>query len=185
MDLANDAVITELKSGLLNPRVLKAAVARVAKRLCSSRGENYVSAVQRELAAVEQELSNLAIAVAAGGDVPSILAAIRSREAQRRVLLDHLAHHVEIPDLDPASVLAELQERLTDWRELLRDDTPKARGLLKQLIVGRLNLEPQAAGFYRFRGTGTLEPLIAGIVPLSVVPQSVASLTGFEPVSWP
>jgi hypothetical protein len=114
MDLANDAVLLELKSGLLNPRVLKAAVARVARRLCSARGDTYVSAVRRELAAVEQEFANLATAVAAGVDVPSILAAIRSREAQRRVLLDQLAHHVEIPDLDPASVLAELQARLTD-----------------------------------------------------------------------
>jgi hypothetical protein len=182
MDLANDAVLLELKSGLLNPRVLKAAVARVAQRLCSARGDTYVSAVRRELAAVEQELSNLATAVAAGGDVPSILAAIRSREAQRRVLLDQLAHHVEIPDLDPASVLAELQARLTDWRELLRDDTPKGRGLLKQLIIGRLDMEPQPAGFYRFRGTGTLEPLLSGIVPV-LVPQSVASLT-LMPASW-
>jgi site-specific DNA recombinase len=48
MDLANDAVILELKSGLLNPRVLKAAVARVAKRLCSARGDTYVSAVLAE-----------------------------------------------------------------------------------------------------------------------------------------
>jgi hypothetical protein len=96
------------------------------------------------------------------------------------VLLDQLAHHVEIPNLDPASVLAELQARLTDWRELLRDDTPKARGLLKQLIVGRLDMEPQPAGFYRFRGTGSLEPLISGIVPV-LVPQSVASPM---PASW-
>ena len=80
------------------------------------------------------------------------------------------------------SVLGELQARLNEWRELLRDQTPNARGLLEQLIVGRLNLDP-SEGFYRFQGQGTLVPLLTGVMlPL---PQSVASPTGFEPVFWP
>ena len=40
-------------------------------------------------------------------------------------------------------------------------------------------------GMYRFRGFGTLLPLIEGIIPTFLVPQSVASPTGFEPVFWP
>ena len=59
--------------------------------------------------------------------------------------------------------------------------TTGARGLLKQLVVGRLEMTPhREEGYYTFRGTGTLLPVIAGTVP-----QSVASLTGFEPVLPP
>ena len=74
--------------------------------------------------------------------------------------------------LDPKAVLADLQERLTDWRSLLHDQAPPARGLLKQLVVGRLEMTPhREEGYYTFRGTGTLLPVIAGAAP-----QSVASL---------
>ena len=63
-------------------------------------------------------------------------------------------------------MLADLQDRLTDWRSLLDDHTPKARGLLKQLIVGRLDLRPDLREqLYRFEGRGTLLPLLAGIMP--------------------
>jgi hypothetical protein len=72
----------------------------------------------------------------------------------------------------PDSVLADLQERLSEWRSLLHDQTPRARGLLKQLIVGRLQMTPHRdEGYYTFNGTGTLLPVIVGVVP-----QSVASL---------
>jgi hypothetical protein len=69
----------------------------------------------------------------------------------------------------PDSVLADLQERLSEWRSLLHDQTPRARGLLKQLIVGRLQMTPnREEGYYTFNGTGTLLPVIAGAVPQSV-----------------
>jgi len=37
---------------------------------------------------------------------------------------------------------------------------------VKQLVVGRLDMTPnRQEGFYTFAGTGTIEPLIAGVVP--------------------
>jgi hypothetical protein len=74
-------------------------------------------------------------------------------------------------------VLADLRECLADWRSLLHEHPPRARALLKQLIVGRLQMTPhREEGYYTFNGTGTLLPVIAGAVP-----QSVASLM---PASW-
>jgi hypothetical protein len=46
--------------------------------------------------------------------------------------------------------------------------------LLKRLIVDRLKLEPSRRGFYHFTGTGTLVPILSGILP--VVPQMEAPL---------
>jgi hypothetical protein len=73
-------------------------------------------ATARELAAVDRELSNLTAAVAAGGDVPALVAAIRAREAQRRALLDRLVQPSEPVELDSRAVMADLRARLEDWR---------------------------------------------------------------------
>jgi hypothetical protein len=43
-------------------------------------------------------------------------------------------------------------------------------------------MEPRGS-FYRFRGEGTLLPLLSGIMPL--VPQGDSSPAGFEPAFWP
>jgi len=178
MDVADHAVLSVLEANLLHPRVLEAAVRRATKRLSGRAGNLNASNLQRDLAAVERELTNLTAAVAAGGNVPVLVAALHDREAQRRILFDRL-RTMSTPTPDPAAILADLQHRLTDWRSLLHDETPKARGLLKRLIVGRLTMKPDRLGFYRFEGTGTLLPLLRGIA--SAVPQSIASPM---PASW-
>jgi hypothetical protein len=169
MATADEAILTALESNLLHPRVLETAVHRVTERLCRERRGNPREATARELAAVDRELSNLTAAVAAGGDVPALVVAIRTREAQRRALLDRLVQTSEPVELDSRAVMADLRARLDDWRELLREETPHARGLLKQLIVGRVLMEPDRERVcYRFRGTGTLLPLVEGIMPAMV-----------------
>jgi hypothetical protein len=156
-----------------DPRVLKDAVERAVDRLCGPAQAEHADAIRRELETVRRELANLAAAIGSDSrDVPTLMTAIHAREARQRELLDDLNRRPNDAELDPRTVLAELQERLNDWRELLRDHTPQARGLLKQLIVGRLDMEPDEAGFYRFTGTGTLSALLSGIIPQQLVPQS-------------
>lgn len=182
MEIADAAVLSSIEANVLDPRVLDAAVRRAAKRLSDPCGSFGPSKLRRDLVAIDRELANLTAAVAAGGDVASLVTAMRDRETQRRLLLERLRAS-DAPTLSPPAVVADLQARLTDWRSLLSDETPKARTLLKRLIVGRLTMAPTAEGFYRFEGKGTLEPLLAGAIP--TVPQSMASPTGFEPVFWP
>lgn len=82
-----------------------------------------------------------------------------------------------VAPLDPQAVRADLENRLREWRLLIQDRAAHGRRLLKQLIVGRLDLTPNLEErYYDFRGTGTLLPVITGAVP-----QSVASPPGFEP----
>jgi len=68
-----------------------------------------------------------------GGDIPALVWAIREREAQRRDLLQRQQRRPSDVALNPDSALVDLRERLADWRSLLRDEAPRARGLLKQL----------------------------------------------------
>ena len=101
---------------------------------------------------------------------------MRDREARRRSLLADLKIIERGSAPDPKVVLADLRARLADARALLHDEAPKARVLLKRLIVDRLRMEPSRGGFYRFTGAGTLLPILSGIMP--PVPQSMASPTG-------
>ena len=61
---------------------------------------------------------------------------------------------------------------------------PQARQIVSKLLADRLTFTPEdrdgRRGF-RFQAIGTVEKLIAGLVP--GVSQAMASPTGFEPVS--
>lgn len=78
--------------------------------------------------------------------------------------------------LDPLAVRADLEHRLGEWRSLLQDRAQHGRRLLKQPIIDRLDLTPNLdERYYDFRGTGTLLPVIAGVVPQSVGSPSIPS----------
>ena len=78
-------------------------------------------------------------------------------------------------------VRADLLARLTDWQSILSGDPAKARSLVRQLVVGRLELvaDIERQGF-RFTGNGTLVPLLTGMIPGvgMVMSQNLASPTG-------
>ena len=123
-------------------------------------------------------MQRLSAAVAAGGELAALLVALQEREDRRRQLQERLRQHqlLDLGAIDADGVLRDLRGRLEDWRAVLHDETPRAHKLLKQLIVGRLEMTPATdRSGYAFRGTGTMLPLLAGVVP-----QSVASPTGLS-----
>ena len=69
--------------------------------------------------------------------------------------------------------MAVLKPVLQHWKQTLRRNAADARLMLSKLILGRLVLTPEpgpdgdggGAGGYRFNGTGTLQQVIAGVVP--------------------
>ena len=66
--------------------------------------------------------------------------------------------------MDAKLITEELRVRLPGWRDLLVGSQPEARQMLRSLIVDRLTMTPIRGG-YRFGGTGTVEPLIGGLIP--------------------
>ena len=73
--------------------------------------------------------------------------------------------------------MEELTARLTDWRDMLAEQSGQANRLLRQVIVGKLTMTPGEDG-YRFTGTGTMQPIVAGLVP-----HNLASPTRYN--LWP
>jgi hypothetical protein len=99
--------------------------------------------------------------------------ALRAQGARKRELrgaLDSLessaAHAIE-----PREIRRQLTGYLKDWRRLLRENTNQGRQVIGRLIVGRITFEPRGDA-YVYRATGTVQPMLAGLV------HSMASPTG-------
>ncbi|MCZ6856587.1 MAG: hypothetical protein O7F70_01175 [Gemmatimonadetes bacterium] len=160
---------------------MTAAVGRAAERIAAlTHDPPDTGTVRGQLAGLERELSRLTEALAAGGDVPSVVAAIKARERRQaglRAQLTALERVAQLPSLDLTRLERDLTARLTEWRGLLSRHTAQARQLLRKLLVGRLTFVPEtrADGRYvQITGTGTLGPLAAVLG----VPSTVASPTG-------
>ncbi len=98
-----------------------------------------------------------------------------------------LERRLEALDAPTLTFDAKLEQRLRDavaeWRAILGRQVPQARQIVTKLLADKLTFTPEdrdgRRGF-RFRATGTVEKLVAGVVPGSL--QAVVSPTGFEPV---
>ena len=185
-----DAVVTEtLLEELLTPDRLAVVLERLLARAAAERDTPDTTRVdvERQLAQAERALDRLTAAVAAGGDVPALVEAIKTQDARRRSLRQRLEELQRAPVTFDHRLERRLREAVAEWRAVLGRQVGQARQIVTKLLVGRLTFVPERrkglCGF-RFQATGTVEKLIAGVVPgqLSTL-QTVASPTGFEPVS--
>ena len=181
MVAANEALLEAVRGQILSPEVVTAAAARAAERIAELVDNPPDTAeIRGQLVDLDRELSHLTEALAAGGDVPSVVAAIRVRDKRRgslRAQLTALERVAHLPTLDLTRLERDLTTRLTEWRGLLSRHTAQARQLLRKLLVGRLTFVPEnrADGRYvQITGTGTLGPLAAALG----CPNTVASPRG-------
>jgi site-specific DNA recombinase len=186
MDETNRAVLETFEQEVLNPKVVEVSL-RHGLELLKPTEDSMVprrEALQAELALLDQELARFTAAVAQGGDLPTLVAEIKTREQRKRQLLDELAGLEglqRVASLDLQQLQAELQERLADWQELLTRQIPVARQILKKLLSGRITFRHRDDGSYEFSGQATLGRIIAGLA----CTKAVVAPTGFEPVFQP
>jgi site-specific DNA recombinase len=133
-----------------------------------------------QLQRLDEELERLTGAIARGGDLPALLQAVKERETYRAQCESALLSlDAEPRRADVRGDVATIQRRLADWRGLLTRHPEQAREVLQTLVPGPLIFIPfPAARLYEFKGRGSLEPLIRGLIGSS----SVVAPTGFEPV---
>jgi hypothetical protein len=128
-----------------------------------------------DLRTVETELERLTAAIASGGDIPALLAAVREREAARTALRAQM-EALKRPAIDPVKLKADLRERLADWRGLLTRYIPQARQILRKLLTSAITLTPTGQAKPR-RYEFHLEASLAKLFGANMV----ASPPGFEP----
>ena len=185
-----DSVVTNYLEGvLLHPDVVAEAVRRLLQPDPAAEPPDQQRArLHRELAQVERELGNLTRAVAAdGGQLVTLLKEIKTQERRRtevQAALATLDRAIAEPLPDRTQLPDRITEALKDWRGLAVRHVQATRQLLRKLLVGRLTFTPDpTTGTVRFRGEGTLAPII-GMLQIPPV-QALVAPTGFEPVFQP
>ncbi len=174
---ADTAVLSAVEETLLHPAVVERALAHAEAAIGRNRSADQRATLEADLANAEKGIRRLTAAIVEGGELDSLVAALATCERQREEAQARLeAIRAPQPIFDPAAVRRTLEGNLHDWQGLLRGHVPQGQQVLRRLIVGRLTFAPTKAGNYTFSGTGTVQPLLAGVV------RKLASPTGFEPV---
>src|SRR5262249_5858028 len=102
-----------------------------------------VDQVQHELRSVEGQLRNLTTAIAAGGDLTSLVQALRERE-QRRVALERQMATLTVPRVhDPRRLERDLRARVGEWRAMVRRQPQIARQALQKLLLEKVICTPK------------------------------------------
>jgi hypothetical protein len=172
---AVDASVLDVLQRLLDPAVLRDAARLALDELDAPelRGAPRREAVAAELAQLDAELTRLAGAIAAGGSLPALVAAVTDRERRRATLqgeLARLAPRDAVPKVNRWRALRELEEILANTRQLLAGQVGPARQVLRQLFPGRLMFTPrrdEGGVYYAFRGEAAIGRLFEG----SILPQ--------------
>jgi hypothetical protein len=179
---ADEAVLATLAIDVLRPEVVTAALQEAIVRLDRPAGD--VDADRERLrptvTRLQAELARLTEALGSGGNLPSIVAAITEREAQRSRAEHELAtlDQVEqVRGLDLCRVEQDLRAKLADWRGLLSRNVSQARQALRSLVPERLTFTPKnerGERFYVFEGMAVLDRFLAGIA----LPKALVAPTG-------
>jgi len=166
------AVLATLEADVLRPEVVAAALQEAIARLDQPKeGLDAERARLREtLTRLQTELTRLTQALVSGGHLPSIVAAVTEREAQRSHAVQELAGLDDLEQargLDLPHVEQQLRAKLDDWRGLLSRNVAQARQALRSLVPARLTFMPTNEGNergYAFEGMAVLDRVLAGIV---------------------
>lgn len=120
----DDAILTVIEGQVLAPsfidRVIETAYPPAADP----------AALQTERAQIRQEITNLTAAITAGGQIEELVAALKERK--RRLTTLDFSLRAETPDrerLRPA-----LEQRIADWRDVLRQEARQGRQVLRQVV---------------------------------------------------
>jgi site-specific DNA recombinase len=123
------------------------------------------AALDRERHDVEKRIKRLVAAIETGGEAASLVAKLRELEARRRAIDAEAAALRPVPRLAPAV----LENRLSEWRRLLRASTTQGRTVLQRILRGRLTFTPivhaksgEVSG-YKFTGPTRFDRLFSGI----------------------
>ena len=130
---------------------------------------------------LDTERERLTAAIVQGGDLPTLVQALKEREQQRaqcRQRLDALARHPQ--PIAPRQLEQIIRGRLRDCGGLLERQGGTTRQILRDLLGGeRITFTPHLGPeqrWYEFAGRMSLGGLLAGEVP-----QAMVTPAGFEP----
>jgi hypothetical protein len=144
---ANDIVIEALLDDVLDESMLVEAMDE-ALRLVAGDDDpaDRTAAIDRQIRAVDEERSRVVAAIATGGHLEGLVAALQAREAKRAALesqRQQLGAERRLRACDVDRVRNDLLTLADSWRRVLADDPTNARPIVSSLLVGRVTITPK------------------------------------------
>jgi hypothetical protein len=170
MEAADIAVLDAVEGIVLHPKVVERALDHALEALSEDRSEDRRAALEAELATCERAVARLTAAIAGGGELAPLVDALRTQEARRQELRSGITALKSMPTIKPAELRRQAERHLADWRGLLRGSVAQGQQILRRLLVGRLTFTPHGDA-YLFHGTGTVQPMLNGLVQNLVRPR--------------
>ncbi|MDP2319548.1 MAG: recombinase family protein [Acidobacteriota bacterium] len=161
MEALDRAVLGTLASDVLRPDIVNAVIAGVLDAMRPKGHDEHAAAVSAELATIDREIGRLTEAIATGGQLTALLAALQQRQARRDELRASRALVVPHRSVDRGAVERRVRESLSDWRALLTRNAQDGRELLRRVLDGPIRFTPYN-GSYRFEGTAAIGRLLGG-----------------------
>jgi hypothetical protein len=121
-----------------------------------------IAALEKQIAKIDTERKQLANAIATGGQLETLLEALRAREKQFATCESDRAALRSATVLRASDVDRVRDELLTiagEWRHVLADDPTNARPIVSSLLKGRLTITPTTKNRWTMSGEGTLAEL--------------------------
>ena len=162
MEATDAAVLDAIEHTLLDPAVVERALAHAEAAIALDRSADQQDHLRRELADVEKASARSTAAIAAGGELTALVAALRTQEDRRTDLERGVSRRSRSRprSLDLPIVRRQLRAYIDDWRNVLRGQVGQAQQILRRLVKGRLTFTPKDGGFYEFSGVGTVRPVL-------------------------
>ncbi len=169
--LADDTILDELETYVLHPDVVTRALALALDELRpGGGGEDVRRRLQADVQGVEKELARLTEALAAGGQLMTVVAAIQDREQRHQALQEQLAGLDRVREFtvaDGRRIERELRVRLANWRDLLRGQVQEARQIVRALLTDRVTFTPiehKRQRVYRYEAIFSVGALVSGVM---------------------
>ncbi len=179
-----DREVLDRVAALITPDVLAAAVDAALEVLAASPAPaETLGRMRDELRAVDAETGRLTMAIAVGGEIETLVGALKGATTRAEALRQAIRHAEgrEVAPPAPEALKAALAARAVEWREVLTGELSEARQLLRKILTGPIVCRPARQGRegWAVKGSAALDRVIPAEFN---APRFMASPTGFEPV---
>jgi site-specific DNA recombinase len=170
-----DEIVIQAISGVLDHRVLDAAVERAFKRIRGRERQQPDRRVEieRDLAEITKQQRAYLKAISLGKPPAALVSELTALEARQVALEAEMANLKKVVPIDEGKIGAQLREAVRDVKTLLASTPIRARQTLRRLLVGKITCTPFTEGKkkgYKFSGTLAVGRLIGdSLTRLSVV----------------
>jgi hypothetical protein len=178
----NEAVLQAVEEHALTPEAIEQVIFLTERDDAAEQQHT----LDREAKDIDKRIARIVEAIETGSEAASLVAKLRELEARRLAIRAEALSLQPVPRLAPAVI----ENRLAEWRRLLRASTTQARTVLQRILRGRLTFTPRVnevsgdVDGYEFEGPTRFDKLFSGIAverPKDLDPNDLAGTEDIGP----